>query len=96
VSLKSPIFSKKLSFLTSSVSPLTFFKIFISTGDKLDRMPPQIGDFISETVYDNKLMSNPLHPITGSVMACYFIDVKQGREERSGTSWLVSYLMINQ
>lgn len=45
-------------------------------------MPPQIGDFISAAVYDGKLLSNPLHPITGETIACYLIDVSHGKEQR--------------
>jgi len=39
------------------------------------RMPPQIGDFISEHVYDGKLKSYPKHVVPSSVVACYFVDV---------------------
>ncbi|KAH9959578.1 P-loop containing nucleoside triphosphate hydrolase protein [Russula dissimulans] len=39
------------------------------------RMPPQIGNFISEHVYDGKLKSNPSHVIPSSVVACRFVDV---------------------
>jgi regulator of nonsense transcripts 1 len=51
------------------------------------RMPPQIGDFISHAVYDNKLLSNPEHPITSKTIACYLIDVCEGTEKRDGTSF---------
>ncbi|CAA7266961.1 unnamed protein product [Cyclocybe aegerita] len=44
------------------------------------RMPPQIGNIISEAVYDNKLNSNPAHPVSDSVKTCYFIDAS-GREQ---------------
>ncbi|KAL6307425.1 P-loop containing nucleoside triphosphate hydrolase protein [Sparassis latifolia] len=41
------------------------------------RMPPQIGEFISDAVYDGQLQSNPLHPvpISDKLTACYFIDL---------------------
>jgi len=48
-------------------------------------MPPQIGQIISEAVYDNQLQSNPLHPITDEVLACRFIDVP-GSERKNPNS----------
>lgn len=51
------------------------------------RMPPQIGSFISQEVYDNKLDSNPLHPVKSSTIACQFIDVEDGFEQHDNTSW---------
>ncbi|THH13051.1 hypothetical protein EW146_g7128 [Bondarzewia mesenterica] len=51
------------------------------------RMPPQIGGFISQHVYDDKLKSNPLHPIKSATMACHFIDIPDGLEQRNDTSW---------
>jgi hypothetical protein len=55
-------------------------------------MPPQIGDYISDAVYDGQLQSNPLHPIMANTVACHFIDINQGREARlnpTDTSWAV-------
>lgn len=52
-------------------------------------MPPQIGQFISAAVYEDKLKSNPLHPIKDDVIACRFIDAK-GKESKSGDSYKVS------
>jgi hypothetical protein len=57
-----------------------------------DRMPPQLGDFISNQIYDKKLLSNPKHPVTSSTIACRFIDVTDGFERHSGTSWVVRYV----
>ncbi len=54
----------------------------------LDRMPPQLGEFISDAVYDGQLSSNPDHPITG--LACFFVDVNGATEKRNGTSWEAS------
>jgi hypothetical protein len=55
-----------------------------------DRMPPQIGHLISQEVYEAKLKSNPGHPITDSIIACQFMDVKDGEEAQSGSgSWIV-------
>ena len=50
-------------------------------------MPPHIGRFISDAVYEGRLKSNPLHPVTEDVMACHFIDVNSGREQREGDSY---------
>ena len=52
-------------------------------------MPPQIGGFISQEVYNDKLDSNPEHPITDATLACRFIDVVGAIEQKSGTSWVV-------
>ncbi len=54
-----------------------------------DRMPPQIGQFISAAVYEDKLKSNPKHEIKDDVIACRFIDAK-GKESKSGDSYKVS------
>ncbi|KAH0585272.1 hypothetical protein H2248_008514 [Termitomyces sp. 'cryptogamus'] len=51
------------------------------------RMPPQIGNIISDLVYDGKLKSNPLHPITEKTQACRFIDIP-GQEERNEDSYM--------
>ncbi|KAG1821663.1 AAA domain-containing protein [Suillus subaureus] len=48
------------------------------------RMPLVIGSFISRHVYDQKLMT--VHDITNKA-ACRFLDVKKGKEEKSGKSW---------
>ena len=50
-------------------------------------MPVTIGKFISQTVYDGKLLSR--HKITHP--ACFFIDVAGGIEKRNVTSWEVCY-----
>ncbi|KAK7050877.1 hypothetical protein VNI00_004989 [Paramarasmius palmivorus] len=50
------------------------------------RMPPQIGSFISEQVYDSLLKSNPLHRITDEILACRLVDVN-GKEEPEGSSF---------
>jgi len=57
----------------------------------VDRMPPQIGGFISEAVYDGLLESNPQHPVTNERMACHFINIPS-QEQRHGTSWKVDRL----
>ena len=52
-------------------------------------MPPQIGDIISEAVYEGKLKSNDKHPITSEVTACYFANIANGTERQFGTSFRV-------
>lgn len=59
-----------------------------------DRMPPQIGEIISNTVYDGKLKSNPSHPITDEIIACRFIDVP-GQEKRHGDSFMVLFIIYH-
>ncbi|KAI0951281.1 hypothetical protein AcW1_008363 [Taiwanofungus camphoratus] len=51
------------------------------------RMPPQIGDFISDQVYDGQLQSNPDHLIGHSLASCYFVDV-EGCEKHYEKSWV--------
>ncbi|KAG2339333.1 hypothetical protein BDR05DRAFT_977761 [Suillus weaverae] len=53
--------------------------------DKQHRMPVVIGDFISDHVYNKKLKTK--HDDT-SKTACRFLDVKMGREESVGHSWI--------
>jgi hypothetical protein len=53
-------------------------------------MPPQLGDFISQAMYNNQLNSNPLHPITQP--ACFFVDVAGGKAIQRGTSFIVCTL----
>ncbi|OJA13627.1 hypothetical protein AZE42_03979 [Rhizopogon vesiculosus] len=53
------------------------------------RMPPQIGWFISQAIYDSELDSNPEHPITTERMACHFINIPS-EEQPHGTSWKAS------
>jgi regulator of nonsense transcripts 1 len=38
-------------------------------------MPPQIGEFISQHVYDGLLLSDAGHVVPSSTIACWFIDV---------------------
>jgi hypothetical protein len=62
-----------------------------------DRMPPQIGNFISEHVYDNLLKSNPLHKITSQTRACHFVDVADGKgltPPQGGTSLIVCAILV--
>lgn len=52
-----------------------------------DRMPTQIGDFISRVVYNDKLKS--IHKVT-SLNCLAFVDANLGKEESEGKSWKVS------
>jgi regulator of nonsense transcripts 1 len=58
-------------------------------------MPPQIGDFISQHVYDGQLKSNPSHAISSSVISCHFVDVK-GIEESGNDrkSFIVGAVLV--
>lgn len=56
-------------------------------------MPPHLGEFISEAVYDAQLASNPLHPV--KIPQSYFVDVAESQEKRNGTSWMVTSLYIS-
>ena len=59
-----------------------------TTDGVLDRMPPQMGELISEAVYDGLLKSNPHHPIGDNIMACHFVDVPSN-ERRKDDSFMV-------
>lgn len=63
-----------------------------------DRMPPQIGDFISKAVYDSRLLSWDKHKITSRTTAVHFIDVVGGigvKPPTGGTSSIVSLLKFH-
>ena len=53
-------------------------------------MPPYIGDFISDQIYEGQLRSNPEHDVQKP--ACWFVDVPLGLERRNGTSWEVGQI----
>lgn len=54
-----------------------------------DRMPPQIGAFISEEIYEGQLHSNPFHPEAKTKNTCFFVDVRGGIERMHETSYEV-------
>ena len=54
-----------------------------------DRMPPFIGDAISDGVYDGQLQSNPKHPVPVSTPSCWFVHVEDSEEHKFDTSWQV-------
>ena len=53
-------------------------------------MPPQIGAFISEAVYNGTLQSDHKHPIKDKTQAVYFINAI-GHEKVNHKSYEVSY-----
>ena len=57
-------------------------------------MPPQIGDFISQHVYDSQLMSNPSHAVPSSVISCHFVDVKGFEVGNDKKSYIVSAALV--
>jgi len=71
-----------------SIFELNHLRDSLAFLDTQFRMPPQIGDFISEHVYDGKLKSNPSHVVPSSVVACHFVDVNGSeRRDSSGKSY---------
>jgi len=60
-------------------------------------MPPQIGDLISEAVYDKKLLSNPGHLIKEDIIATYIVDVPgKERLQQDGSSKVFDFLLFLQ
>lgn len=59
----------------------------------VDRMPMELGSFISKSVYASALKSE--HNIT-SRSCVKLVDVCNGYEEHQGLSWKVSLLCIGQ
>jgi hypothetical protein len=60
-------------------------------------MPPHIGDFISQHVYNGKLKSNPDHPTKSKTIACRFVDIS-GVEQKDadGNSIMVSEVILSK
>ena len=92
--VKIPLFSLTLSvsFLVRFYNPMTYLA--------LDRMPPQIGNFIAQTVYtpsedpdsEPLLRSSEYHPLAeAEAFLCHFVNVP-GQQISQGTSWKVSIL----
>ncbi|KAF8920398.1 AAA domain-containing protein [Mucidula mucida] len=48
-----------------------------------NRMPPQLGDFISRSIYSGQLKSWDKHPVTEDIQALYLINVKEGKERKT-------------
>ncbi len=51
-------------------------------------MPSQIGEFISDAVYDGQLRSNPDHP-QANAYSCFFVEIPTSHELVNGTSYQV-------
>jgi hypothetical protein len=60
----------------------------------VDRMPPAIGDFTSQFVYNNQLKSFEKHPIQPDTPSCFFVNVASGKALSNDTSFYVSILVI--
>ncbi|KAI9461669.1 P-loop containing nucleoside triphosphate hydrolase protein, partial [Lactarius psammicola] len=67
----------------------TLRKLSFIGDDKQYRMPPQIGEFVSQRVYEGRLQSYSRHPIKSRTIACRFVDIN-GSEQRkaNGTSYI--------
>ena len=60
-------------------------------------MPPQIGDFISQRVYNGELKSNPGHPIKSGTTACRFVDINGTEQlDADGKSIMVSATTVSK
>ncbi|KAF9021716.1 P-loop containing nucleoside triphosphate hydrolase protein, partial [Rhodocollybia butyracea] len=75
-----------------SVFEINHLHAYVHLLDTQYRMPPQMGDFISEQVYESLLKSNALHPITNSTIACQFLDIP-GTEKMQNNSFIVSFCL---
>ncbi|KAH9178234.1 P-loop containing nucleoside triphosphate hydrolase protein [Lactarius sanguifluus] len=75
----------ELAHLRSSAVFLDTQCVFADFLELEDRMPPQIGDFISQRVYDGGLQSYSRHPTKSRTIACHFVDIN-GSDSASGTS----------
>ena len=60
-------------------------------------MPPQIGDFISQQVYNGELKSNPDHPTKSKTIACRFVDISGAEQpDADGKSIMVSEVIVSK
>ena len=100
---KIPLVKALSFFLTLSVRFLV--RSWYSMADLvLDRMPPQIGDFIAQTVYPSEgsdeedseplLKSSESHPLADAeTLLCHFVNVPS-QQVSQGTSWKVSAFLV--
>ncbi|TFK87476.1 hypothetical protein K466DRAFT_490831 [Polyporus arcularius HHB13444] len=51
------------------------------------RMPPLIGEVVSDVVYEGQLQSNPDHPVPPGQACCWFVHAHDSQEKQFGTSW---------
>jgi superfamily I DNA and/or RNA helicase len=90
--------TSNLSSYSSILNVSSSLIILYDADENTDRMPPQIGDFISKAVYDSCLLSWDKHKITSRTTAVHFIDVVGGigvRPPTGGTSSIVSLLKLH-
>ena len=60
-------------------------------------MPPQIGDFISQQVYNGELKSHPGHPTKSRTIACRFVDIDGVEQlDADGKSIMVSEIIVSK
>ncbi|KAI1797127.1 P-loop containing nucleoside triphosphate hydrolase protein [Ganoderma leucocontextum] len=51
------------------------------------RMPPLIGEVVSDVMYEGQLQSNPDHPVPSTQTSCWFVHAQDSRELQHETSW---------
>ncbi|PIL35585.1 hypothetical protein GSI_02313 [Ganoderma sinense ZZ0214-1] len=51
------------------------------------RMPPLIGEVVSDVMYEGQLQSNPDHPVPSTKPSCWFVDTQDSKELQHETSW---------
>ncbi|KAI0719276.1 P-loop containing nucleoside triphosphate hydrolase protein [Cerioporus squamosus] len=51
------------------------------------RMPPLIGEVVSDVVYEGQLQSNPDHPVPHGQPCCWFVHVEDSQERSFETNW---------
>lgn len=54
----------------------------------IDRMPPQMGDLISEAVYESLLRSFSGHIIKKSTIATHFVDIPSKERWKDDSYWV--------
>lgn len=71
--------------------------VFLTDSRIEDRMPPQIGDFISQQIYGGELKSNPDHPTKSGTVACRFVDICGTEQlDADGKSSMVSEAIVSK
>lgn len=71
-----------------------FLVLFLSTHLFVDRMPPQMGRHISDTVYESLLLSFDGHVISDGTMACHFVDVPSSEKRKDDSFWVSKIYLI--
>lgn len=93
-SLKLTIYMNQFCSLQFSVGAQHWLAFIIAHHWHSDRMPPFIGEVVSDVVYNGQLQSNPLHPVPHSQPSCWFAHVSNSREQPHETSQHVSALSM--